>query len=380
MYIRIGMNIPSGKSIQNIIAGWCFSFLLLTPAILPGQQDSLPKGLALSGFLETYYAWENKSISTNGSWPSHLVSHYRNQEFALNLALLQAAWNKPGLRARFGIMAGNYPMANLAGEPVGLRNLYEASVALRLSPRRHWWAEVGLFPSHIGFETPIGADNLNLSRSIVADNSPYYEQGVKLTWQNPDKKWVLSLLALNGWQKMVKDNPQPALEGGGHQVTYAPGKGWLINSSSYVGLAPRPVSGNSTATWAREERVYHNLYVQWHGSGRWQLISGVDYGIHRITGTGWRSFYAPVVISRYAFRENMRVAVRAEGYHDPSQIVWVNPSGTRIVSFSANWDYEYQRGILFRLEYRPFLYAQSHYRPESILTRNRLTFSFCCRL
>lgn len=380
MYIRIRMGNPSGNSIKKIITVWWFYCLLLTPAILPGQQDSVSKGLALSGFLETYYAWENKSGTNNGSWPAHMVSHYRNQEFALNLALLHAAWNKPGLRARFGIMAGNYPIANLAGEPVGLRNLYEASVAVRLSPRRHWWAEVGLFPSHIGFETPIGSDNLNLSRSIVADNSPYYEQGVKLTWQNPDKKWLLTLLALNGWQKMVKDNPQPVMEGGGHQLTYMPSKDWLINSSSYVGLAPRPVANNPATPWIREERVYHNLYVQWKGPGRWQLIGGLDYGIHNLTGTSWRSFYAPVVICRYAFRENMRVAVRAEGYHDPSQVVWVNPSGTRIISFSANWDYEYRPGILLRMEYRPFLYAQRNYHPESFLTRNRLTLSICCRL
>jgi hypothetical protein len=35
-------------------------------------------------------------------------------------------------------------------------------------------------PSHIGFESAIGKDCATLTRSILADNSPYYEAGVKI--------------------------------------------------------------------------------------------------------------------------------------------------------------------------------------------------------
>jgi hypothetical protein len=35
-------------------------------------------------------------------------------------------------------------------------------------------------PSHIGFESVISADCWTLTRSLLAENSPYYETGMRL--------------------------------------------------------------------------------------------------------------------------------------------------------------------------------------------------------
>ena len=48
--------------------------------------------------------------------------------------------------------------------------------------------EAGVLPSYIGFETATAATNLTVSRSLLAENSPYYMTGIKLNHQF-DEKW-----------------------------------------------------------------------------------------------------------------------------------------------------------------------------------------------
>nr|WP_290930803.1 outer membrane beta-barrel protein [Haliscomenobacter sp.] len=59
-------------------------------------------------------------------------------------------------------------------------------------------------PSHIGFESAIGKDCWNLSRSILAENSPYYETGVRLSLNSANGKWYAAAMLLNGWQRMAR--------------------------------------------------------------------------------------------------------------------------------------------------------------------------------
>ena len=71
--------------------------------------------------------------------------------------------------------AGTYMNANYAAEPEYLKNIYEANAGIKISKNENLWIDVGILPSHIGFETAIRKDNWTLTRSMVAENSPYYE-------------------------------------------------------------------------------------------------------------------------------------------------------------------------------------------------------------
>ena len=77
-------------------------------------------------------------------------------------------------------MTGNYARYNLSGEPDWAKYIYEANVGFRLSKKQNIWIDAGIMPSHIGFESAISADCWTLTRNILAENSPYYESGVKL--------------------------------------------------------------------------------------------------------------------------------------------------------------------------------------------------------
>ena len=74
----------------------------------------------------------------------------------------------------------------------------------------------GIFFAHTGYEGWVSRDNLAYTRSLIAEFSPYYEAGVKLTW-TPSPAVTTQLDLVNGWQDISKYNTAPAL---GARVDY----------------------------------------------------------------------------------------------------------------------------------------------------------------
>lgn len=121
---------------------------------------------------------------------------------------------------------------------------------LRLSKNKKLWIDGGVFPSHIGFESFVGIDCWNLTRSLLAVNSPYYESGIKLSYTSDKNKWFLSTLAFNSWQRLQRQAGKtvPAF---GHQLIIKPDEKLLFNSSFFIGSeAPDSV---------RRMRYFHNF-------------------------------------------------------------------------------------------------------------------------
>ncbi|WP_050977486.1 outer membrane beta-barrel protein [Nitritalea halalkaliphila] len=71
------------------------------------------------------------------------------------------------------------------------------------------WLDVGIMPSHIGFESAIGAVCDHLTRSLLAENSPYFLTGARLTYALHPQH-TLVLWATNGWQNVQR---QPGVQG-----------------------------------------------------------------------------------------------------------------------------------------------------------------------
>ena len=163
-----------------------------------------------------------------------MYSFDRHNEVNLNLGFIKAAYSKERVRGNMALMTGTYANSNLANEPGVFRNIFEANAGYQLSARKNLWVDAGIFSSHIGFESAIGKDCWNLTRSMLADNSPYFESGVKVSYTNGDSRWFLSGLFLNGWQRIAREdgNNTPAF---GHQVTFRPNAKLVFNSSSFVG-------------------------------------------------------------------------------------------------------------------------------------------------
>ncbi|STD05622.1 porin [Chryseobacterium carnipullorum] len=86
--------------------------------------------------------------------------------FNLNLGLIKANYQSENLRANVALMAGTYAQDNMAAEQDALRYVNEANVGIKISKTKNLWIDAGIMPSHIGWESAIGKDNINLTRSF----------------------------------------------------------------------------------------------------------------------------------------------------------------------------------------------------------------------
>lgn len=318
------------------------AILLGAGQIVSAQEKS--NRLTISGYTEVYYQYDF-SNPLNNKRPGFVYSHDRNNEFNLNLGFIKAAYNTEMLRANLAIAAGTYMNANYAVEPGVLKNIYEANIGIRLSKTHNLWLDAGILPSHIGSESAVGKDNWMLTRSLAAENSPYFETGAKLTYSTANGKWTASLLVLNGWQRIqkVEGNSVPSF---GHQLFYKPNDKLTLNSSSFI--------GNEKADSIRQMRYFHNLYVIYQVNGQWGITAGFDIGIEQKekASSKYNSWYTPVLIVRYKPSDKLAFAVRGEYYSDKNGVIISSdtPNGFRTFGYSLNADYYILPNLVWRTE------------------------------
>lgn len=340
------------------------------------QTESKSSNLTFSGYLETYYGYDFANPDDHLR-PAGVYSHNKHNEVNLNLGFVKAAYSSERLRGNLAVMAGTYADANLASESPTLQNIFEANVGVKLSENKNLWIDAGIFASHIGFESAVGKDCWNLTRSILADNSPYYESGVKVSYTSPSGKWFVSGLLLNGWQRIqrVEGNNTLAF---GHQITFKPSAKVTLNSSSFVGSDSPDID--------RKMRYFHNFYGQFQLTDKFGLIAGFDIGAQQTAKKSktYHSWYSPVLIGKYALSSKSTLAARAEYYNDENQVIIAtnSPNGFQTASYSVNYDYQITTNAVWRIEARGFSSKDRIYTyndapaPQNYLVTTALAFSF----
>lgn len=303
---------------------------------------------------------------------SFISSYNRNNTPLLNLALLQGKYVSKKFKANLGLMAGTYATANMRNEPNVLRYLYEASVSFKVHKSEALWLQAGVMPSHIGFESPIGADQLNMTRSIVADNTPYFESGVKLSYEKG--RWYAAALITNGWQEIV--GPDSTINPSfGHQVMYTRKK-WKFNSSSFIGNAYIGLP-------ERALRIYHNAYAQFTGE-KVSAVIGFDFGLQKIPNTRQMvNWYSPVGVIAVKLSEKTRASARVEYFNDERGLFLGNIEKARPAMFSCTLglDFSLAPQMMWRVESRWFDARQFIYRTNDVEYDTNLSFatSLCFR-
>ncbi len=317
-----------------------FAFFLISLFALKAQEVK-SNTLKISGFAEVYYQYDSNNPESNMR-PGFVYSHHRNNEVNINLAFIKANYETENLRANLALATGTYMNANYSEEQGVLKNIYEASIGFKISKNKNLWIDAGVFPSHIGFESAVVKDNWTLTRSIAAENSPYFETGAKISYTSDNGKWLMSGLILNGWQRIqqVDGNSIPSF---GHQLTYTPNEKLTINSSSFV--------GNDKPDSIRQMRYFHNLYGIYTINKNWAVRAGFDIGAEqKYKGSGsYNIWYTPVLI---APTEKLSVAARTEYYHDRSgvKITAGTDYGFQMLGYSLNFDYRILPNLLWRTE------------------------------
>jgi len=310
------------------------------------QNDSIAKPLTVGGYAEVYYTADFNNPKNNNR-PGFVYSHNRNNEVNVNLAFIKTAYNTENVRANLALAVGTYMNANYAAEQGVMKNIYEANVGLKISKKHNLWIDAGIFPSHIGFESAIGKDNWALTRSLAADNSPYFETGAKISYTSETGKWFLSGLVLNGWQRIqrVDGNSTPAF---GHQLTFKPNEKLTINSSSFI--------GNDKQDSIRQMRYFHNLYAVYQINKKFGVTAGFDIGAEqKAKGSEQYNFwYTPVLIAKYNATDKLSFTARGEYYQDEKGVIIATgtENGFKTFGYSLNADYQILPNLIWRTEIR----------------------------
>lgn len=309
-------------------------------------QDVKTSPVTISGYLETYYNYDfNRPL--NNTMPPFLYNFNRDNEVNLNLAYIKAAYSSDMVRANFTFATGTYMNANYSAEPGLLKNIYEANIGVRLYSKSNLWLDAGVLPSHIGWESARGIDNPTLSRSLVAENSPYFETGARLSYTSKSEKWYLAALLLNGWQRIQKvdGNTTPAF---GTQVTFKPTSNITLNSSTFI--------GNDKPDSVKKMRYFHDLYGTFQLSSKWSAILGFDIGAEQKTtgSSDYNTWYTSALILKYAATAKVSISARGEYYNDKNGVIIATntPNGFKTWGFSANVDYNILSNLMWRMEIR----------------------------
>ena len=312
------------------------------------QTDSTKSPLTVSGYVETYYSYDFGKPGNHNRQPFS-YSHNRHNEVNLNLGFIKTAYNTQNVRANLALATGTYMSANYAAEPDVLKIIYEANAGIKISNTKELWIDAGVLPSHIGFESAVGKDNWTLTRSLFADNSPYFETGAKISYTTPTGKWFLSGLVLNGWQRIqrVDGNNLPAF---GHQVVFKPNSKMTLNSSSFIG-SDKPDS-------TRQMRYFHNLYGIFQISSNFAIAGGLDIGTEQKSkgSSDYNCWYTPIVILKFSPNAKHNIAARAEYYSDKNGVIISTGTvnGFKTWGYSLNYDYLIRENVLWRVEGRGF--------------------------
>lgn len=310
------------------------------------QTDSSKGSLTLSGYAEAYYAYDFNQPD-NHELPFFIYNFKRHKEINLNLGFINANYSSNNVRANFGLMAGTWPQYNSSAEQSLLQHVWQANVGLKLCRNKNLWLDAGVLPSHIGFESAVGKSCDVLTRSIIADNTPSYEGGIKLGYTSDNGEWFLSALMVNGWQRIarVNGNNTPAF---GTQITFTPNAKVTLNYSTFI--------GNDKPDTLKQMRYYHNFYGIFHPTDKFGITLGFDYCMEQKSNdsSGYNNLYSPVLILKYQFTVKFSISARGEFYGDKNGIIIATgtENGFQTTGISINADFAPAKNVLWRIEGR----------------------------
>lgn len=339
-----------------------YYLLLLTPILFENaysQSDTVKPKIDPYGFIDLYYMYNFNQPEDNTA-PSFIYNHNRYNEIGVNQAILGVKVKATKYRAALGFHAGTYVAANYAGENMPIiRNIFEANIGYKFNDKL--WLDAGIFSSYIGNETSISFDMWTLTRPIMAENYPYYQTGVKLSYE-PNPKWMITGLLLNGWQNIIETNANKPI---GAQIQYKPNSKILLNTSLFWGKEKAAVD---TITEIANRRSFFDFYGIFQLTDKLSTALYFDIGSQRVTAINRdATWYALTGMIRYKPSPKTALCIRSEYYDDPFGVMVLTPTNDRFNTsgISLNIDYFLTENILARIEGKSFLSRNKIFMKEN---------------
>ena len=323
-----------------------------------GQKDwgeILRDNITPKLFTEAYYSTNALNIEVNER-PDYFYNYKKLNELGLNTAIIGFDFDYRRVRSSISFIGGNYATYNIQ-EPDGLKHIYEANVGYKLLKHHNLWLDAGVMESNLGFESVVSSSNTTMTRSLLAESSPYYLNAVKLSYTTYAKDWLFEVLLSNGWQKMTAGRPSL-----GHTIQFYPNDHWTVNSSSFIGEVRKPIGNN----FKLYNRFFHNFYVQYEGE-KTQFVIGVDYGFDRDKPTlpteSWEAYIGQFT---YCFNDKISSTIRGTYFRQIGRAQLIEYATSPIPS--SIWSSSVTIGIQ--------LHELIKLKLEAWYSRNQITYGF----
>ena len=325
-------------------------------------------------FVDGYYAWDfQRPANFDRSFAGGTLfttQPARHNEFNINLAFVEAKLDGANVRGRFALQTGTSVQSNYSGEPTNgavsgpslARFIQEAVVGVKIA--NNVWIDGGIFYSHMGMEGWASRDNPTYSRSLVADYSPYYQSGAKITWA-ATPKFTAQLDIVNGWQNISENNQG---KGAGVRLDYAITPTGTI---SYYNLVSQEAG--------TKLRIFNGVGAK-VTRGATTFLGEFDAGTQDNSGTnGSRAnWYGATAIVRQQVTSTTALSVRVERYDDKNQVIIATGAvGTdanpafRANGASVGADWSPQARFTWRTELRAFQNDNGIFPGGTSLTRSK---------
>lgn len=315
-------------------------FLCVFPALL-WADDSLSYSLGL--FVDTYYAYDFNRPATQRRDATSQA--YYDHELNINLAYLEYQYQSDTTRGRFAAQYGDTASIVYKDEEHEfLRHVQELYVGRRLTDSL--WLDVGIFHSHLGPESWISRKNPTYSRSLIADYSPYYQMGVRASYEFSDQL-KLDTYLMRGWQNISEDR-SPAL---GTSLQ------WIVGGITGDDLT---LTHNTFIGHEDGARVLNDFVAKYSISPKLRVFAAYDIGYQsrnkdRTNNTVWWNGFS--VIGQYDLLSVLSVSLRAERFNDPANVLaeGVTDLPFRASGVSATIDIKLGSQLMWRNEYRALI-------------------------
>jgi len=341
------------------LAWWFMLWASIMPAyaeeasgVSPNTKDA--SDWRYGGFVDLSYPI-NFNFPENHRWRSRTTVS-RHNELAPNMAVGYVRKDS-SVESRWGLEVGvqggydSKDFAFLQGEKKvagadALRHVHRANVSYLTPVGKGLTVTAGLFNSLIGYESLYARDNVNYTRSWIADNTPYMMFGAKASYPVSDE-FTATLFAVNGYYHLAHPNDQPSY---GFQGAWKPTSRFTLTETVYAGP-------DQTDTALRFWRLYLNNIAEWKGDAVTIALS-YDIGTERIAGQPGdpRTFVmGGALFTRWNVSGPWSLALRPEFYWDRNgRGRWTgHEQFVRAVTSTVEYKLPVEKATaLFRLEHR----------------------------
>jgi hypothetical protein len=303
--------------------------LAIPASVLAQDADTTPR-LTFGAFVDSYYAFDfGEPADGERLFTTQAARH---NEFNINLAHVSAQYAAPTTRARLALQAGTSVQVNYSFEPdevAGQTNylplIQEAYAGVAVAPTL--WIDGGIFFSHIGSESWISIDNPTYTRSLPTEFAPYYQAGVRATW-NATPTVTAQLNVINGWQVISDNNDDKAV---GVRLDWAATPALTLSYSNFVGREPHAAAGDDGV------RFFNDVSAR-YANDRTTIVGTLDVGTQE--GDTW---FAGSLLGRVWITPGVGITGRVERFDDKDGVIapefrtWGASTGIDVARGAAMW-------------------------------------------